>query len=62
MADLNHPDQQAERPATRPSPATDPTNPMRQESCGEFVANEREAQRRNDEVGMTDQERAARGV
>ncbi|HEY7426001.1 MAG TPA: hypothetical protein VH682_17355 [Gemmataceae bacterium] len=43
-----------------PSPATDPTNPYNQEPTGEWVANERAAERRNSEPGMTDDERKRR--
>ncbi len=47
---------------TRPitSPATDPTNPHNQEPAGDWVANERAAERRNNEPGLTDQERKQR--
>ena len=40
-----------------PAPATDPTNPYNQEPTGEWVANERAADRRNNEPGMTEGER-----
>jgi hypothetical protein len=42
------------------SPATDPTNPHNQEPTGEWVANERAADRRNREPGMTESERKRR--
>jgi len=42
------------------SPATDPTNPHNQEPTGEWVANERAADRRNSEPGMTEEERKRR--
>jgi hypothetical protein len=47
---------------TRPmvAPATDPTNPHNQESAGDWVANERAAERHNNEPGLTDRERRQR--
>jgi hypothetical protein len=42
------------------SPETDPTNPFRQEATGELVPNERASERRVDEVGLTDEDRAQR--
>jgi len=44
-----------------PSPASDPTNPWRQEAAGEFLANERANERRLVEPGLTDRDREARG-
>lgn len=47
---------------TRPaaSPATDPTNPYNQELTGDWVANERAAERSNNEPGLTDHDRKQR--
>jgi hypothetical protein len=42
------------------APATDPTNPHNQEPTGDWVANERAAERRNNEPGLTDEERKRR--
>lgn len=42
------------------SPATDPTNPSNQEPVGDWVANERTSERRNNEPGLTDQDRKER--
>lgn len=42
------------------SPATDPTNPHNQEPAGDWTANERAAERRNNEPGLTDSERKQR--
>ena len=42
------------------SPATDPTNPHNQEPTGDWVANERAAERSNNEPGLTDQDRKQR--
>lgn len=42
------------------SPATDPTNPHNQEPAGDWTANERAAERRNNEPGLTDRERKKR--
>jgi hypothetical protein len=44
----------------RPSPQTDPTNPSRQEAAGEWTAAEQNNERRQDEPGLTDADRAAR--
>lgn len=43
-----------------PAPTTDPTNPHNQEPAGDWVANERAAERRNNEPGLTDEERKNR--
>jgi len=43
-----------------PSPGTDPTNPVTQESTGDWVAAGRASDRRNSEPGMTDHERERR--
>jgi hypothetical protein len=58
-------DSQAEQMGTETaqpisSPATDPTNPHNQEPTGDWVANERAAERRNSEPGLTDAERKSR--
>jgi hypothetical protein len=42
------------------APASDPTNPHNQEPAGDWVANERAAERRNNEPGLTDEERKRR--
>lgn len=42
------------------SPATDPTNPHNQEPAGDWVANERAAERHNNEPGLTDHDRKQR--
>jgi hypothetical protein len=42
------------------SPTTDPTNPHNQEPVGDWTANERAAERRNNEPGLTDEERKQR--
>lgn len=42
------------------SPITDPTNPHNQEPVGDWTANERAAERRNNEPGLTDEERKQR--
>jgi hypothetical protein len=49
-------------PTTKPvaAPASDPTNPHNQEPTGDWVANERAAERRNNEPGLTDEERKRR--
>jgi hypothetical protein len=47
--------------APRPSPQTDPTNPYRQESAGEWTRAEEENERRQDEPGLTDEDRQQRG-
>lgn len=43
-----------------PAPATDPTSPHNQEPTGDWVASGRAADRRNNEPGMTDEERKRR--
>lgn len=43
------------------SPASDTTNPYRQESIGNWVASEHASERHNDEPGMTDRVRKWRG-
>lgn len=55
MSSQNHSDR-----APRPSPQTDPTNPHRQESTGEWVSAEGASERHADEVGLTDRDRAER--
>jgi hypothetical protein len=45
------------RAAARPSPQTDPTNPSRQESTGEWTAAEHTSERSQDEPGLTDEDR-----
>lgn len=49
-----------EKPQPRSAPATDPTNPHNQEPVGDWVANERAAERRNIEPGLTDADRQQR--
>jgi len=44
----------------RPSPQTDPTNPFHQEAVGAWTANEQQAERHNDEPGLTDCDRQLR--
>jgi hypothetical protein len=44
----------------RPSPTTDPTNPHRDETVGEFVAAARANERRVAEPGLTDRDREER--
>lgn len=44
----------------QPAPASDPTNPHNQEPAGDWVANERAAERKNNEPGLTDEERKRR--
>jgi hypothetical protein len=46
--------------APRPSPETDPTNPCRQETVGEWTAAEQNNERRQGEPGLTDEDRVAR--
>jgi hypothetical protein len=50
------------RKTTQPiaTPITDPTNPHNQEPAGDWVANERAAERRNNEPGLTDHDRRQR--
>lgn len=57
----NRADERA-RQTTRPitTPITDPTNPHNQEPVGDWVANERAAERRNNEPGLTDHDRQQR--
>lgn len=43
-----------------PAPATDPTNPHNQEPTGDWVAGGRAAERKNNEPGLTDEERKKR--
>jgi hypothetical protein len=51
-------DMQDPKPTTeRPSPATDPTNPYRQEATGNEVANENATERSQDEPGLTERDR-----
>jgi hypothetical protein len=42
------------------APASDPTNPHNQGKTGDWAANERAAERRNNEPGLTDEERTRR--
>jgi hypothetical protein len=42
------------------TPGTDPTNPVTQESTGDWIAGEKAAERRNNEPGLTDGERQHR--
>jgi hypothetical protein len=44
-----------------PSPGTDPTNPYNQEAAGRQVAGVRATERRENEPGLTDRDRAERG-
>jgi hypothetical protein len=44
------------------TPGTDPTNPVTQESVGEWVPHEQASERRFSEPGLTDQERQQRGT
>lgn len=55
---MNHHDQRTRRPVA--SPATDPTNPYHQEATGVFATAEEVNERRQDEPGLTDEERARR--
>lgn len=43
-----------------PAPTSDPTNPHNQEPTGDWVANQRAAERRNNEPGLTEQDRKQR--
>ncbi|HEY7327772.1 MAG TPA: hypothetical protein VH592_09040 [Gemmataceae bacterium] len=43
-----------------PAPASDQTNPHNQEPTGEWNANNRAAERKNNEPGLTDAERKRR--
>lgn len=45
----------------RASPQSDPTNPYRQESVGEWVSAERASERRTDQPGLGDREREEQG-
>ena len=60
MPDDNRQDRTKESSAPRSSPGTDPTNPNRQESTGEWVRAEQVNEQRNDEPGLTDQDRLER--
>jgi hypothetical protein len=42
------------------APTSDSTNPHNQEPAGDWVANERAAERKNNEPGLTDEERKRR--
>ncbi|HTU23220.1 MAG TPA: hypothetical protein VMG10_34620 [Gemmataceae bacterium] len=44
----------------RGAPGTDPTNPYNQEPTGDWVANQRAAERSNNEPGLTDHDRKQR--
>ena len=46
--------------APRSTPQTDPTNPVTQESTGQWAESERAAERRKDEPGLTDPDRERR--
>jgi hypothetical protein len=50
----------ADPETVRPSPATDPTNPCRQEATGIEVPNERASERSQDEPGLTERDRDER--
>lgn len=52
------PDTRTTQPSA--SPGTDPTNPHNQEPTGDWVANERAAERSNNEPGLTDHDRKQR--
>ncbi len=43
-----------------PAPTSDQTNPHNQEPTGEWVASGRAAERKNNEPGLTDEERKRR--
>jgi len=43
-----------------PAPASDQTNPHNQEPTGDWVASGRAAERKNNEPGLTDEERKRR--
>lgn len=43
-----------------PAPASDQTNPHNQQATGDWTANERAAERRNNEPGLTEEERKRR--
>jgi hypothetical protein len=43
-----------------PAPTSDQTNPHNQEPTGEWVASGRPAERKNNEPGLTDEERKGR--
>lgn len=43
-----------------PAPASDQTNPHNQEPAGDWLANERAAERKNNEPGLTDEDRRRR--
>jgi hypothetical protein len=59
-----HADRQrpAENQAPHAAPQTDPTNPHRQESVGEWARAEEENERRQAEPGLTDRDRQERGL
>ena len=42
------------------SPGTDPTNPVTQESVGDWTASQGASERRNNEPGLTEKERQNR--
>jgi len=44
----------------RPSPQTDPTNPVNQESTGEWVAAENASENRENEPGLANRDRDER--
>lgn len=54
--------QPSPRQATRANaaPTSDPTNPYNQKAAGDWTANERAAERKNIEPGLTDKERRQR--
>jgi hypothetical protein len=47
-------------PQDPPAPTSDQTNPHNQEPTGDWVANGRAAERKNNEPGLTDEERKRR--
>lgn len=58
-------DKQEQMPANAatpeiPAPTSDPTNPHNQEPANDWTANERAAERKNNEPGLTDEERKRR--
>lgn len=57
---MSEPNNPARPPTPPPAPATDPTNRWSQEAAGVFAANERSNERRQDEPGLTDQDRHLR--
>ncbi|HTU92862.1 MAG TPA: hypothetical protein VMF69_22470 [Gemmataceae bacterium] len=62
MSSINkeQPNQPRRNTSEVPAPASDQTNPHNQEPAGDWQANERAADRKNNEPGMTDEERKRR--